>query len=324
MNSYFLESEDYVAIENEIEGIIKKEKFNDASISTYDLEETTLDNALEDLDTYTFLSSRKIVIIKNIEAVNEKEENDSIEHLLKYIENPNPDNLLIIETKGFKSKKKENEDNNKKDKKSINLEKELKKKCKTIEIEINSKSFIKSCFKGYDISQATINLLDEYCLEDITKIKSEADKLKNYKIDEKKITEDDIKELVVKKLGDPRDLTFKFTRCLGERDRKNALACYKELLKYNIEPLQVIGNLASQIRIIYQVKILDKRYLSSKDMANMLDEKEFRIKKTRELIPYYSENDLLKLMQKLSDIDLRIKTTNANPNDEIELFITNI
>lgn len=324
MNSYLLESIDYVAIESEVEKIIKKEKFTEASTSIYDIEETELDNALEDLDTYNFLSEKKIIIIKNIEAINENENQDSIEHLLKYIDTPSNDNLLIIETKGFKNKVKDESVEKTKSKKKINLEKELKKKCKTIEIEVNSKSFIKNAFKGYDIDQKTINLLDEYCLEDITKIKSETEKLKNYKFEEKKITEEDIKELVIKKLGDPKDLTFQFTRSLGERDRKKALRDYRELLNYNIEPLQIIGNLTSQIRIIYQVKILDKKYMSPKEMANMLDEKEFRIMKTRELIPYYSEKDLLGLMQKLSDMDLRIKTTNTNPNDEIELFITNI
>lgn len=324
MNSYLLESIDYVAIENEVEKIIKKEKFNDASTSIYGLEETELENALEDLDTYNFLSEKKIVIIKNIEEVKETENEESIEHLLKYLDNPSPDNLLIIETKGFKKKAKEETEEKPKSKKKINLEKELKKKCKTIEIEVNSKAFIKNALKGYDIDQKAINTLDEYCLGDITKIKNETDKLKNYKFEEKKITEEDIKELVIKKLGDPKDLTFQFTRSLGERDRKKALKEYRELLNYNIEPLQIIGNLASQIRIIYQVKILDKKYMSTKEMANMLDEKEFRIMKTRELIPYYSEKDLLGLMQKLSDIDLRIKTTNTNPNDEIELFITNI
>ena len=44
---------------------------------------------------------------------------------------------------------------------------------------MNTKSFIKGQLKGYDISQDTINLLDEYCLEDITKIYNECEKLKN-------------------------------------------------------------------------------------------------------------------------------------------------
>ena len=38
----------------------------------------------------------------------------------------------------------------------------------------------------------------------------------------------------------------------------------------------------------------------------------------------YSEEELLNLMKKLSEIDLKIKTVDTNPNQEIELFIINI
>ena len=95
----------------------------------------------------------------------------------------------------------------------------------------------------------------------MTKIYNECEKLKNYKMEDKTITKEDITELVMKKLGDSKDLVFSFTRSLAERDRKASLKKYKELLTYNIEPLSFIGLLARQIRIIYQVKILEKRNL---------------------------------------------------------------
>ena len=44
----------------------------------------------------------------------------------------------------------------------------------------------------------------------------------------------------------------------------------------------------------------------------------------REIINMYTEEELLNLMKKLSDIDLKIKTVDTNPNNEIELFIINI
>ena len=159
----------------------------------------------------------------------------------------------------------------------------------------------------------------------MTKIYNECEKLKNYKMDDKTITKEDIIELVMKKLGDSKDLVFSFTRSLAERDRKASLKKYKELLTYNIEPLSFIGLLAGQIRIIYQVKILEKKNLRDKEIADILEEKsDYRIKKTREITRMYSEEELLNLMKKLSEIDLKIKTVDTNPNQEIELFIINI
>ena len=50
-NNYLLESESTVLIKDCIDKIIKKNGFDDATISSYDLEEVLIDNALEDIDT---------------------------------------------------------------------------------------------------------------------------------------------------------------------------------------------------------------------------------------------------------------------------------
>ena len=99
MNNYLLESLDFVALKKEIDKIIKETKFQEAAISTYDISEVSLENALEDLDTYSFLTTQKIIIINNIEVINQDLEEDNIKHLYKYLDNPNPDNLLIITAK---------------------------------------------------------------------------------------------------------------------------------------------------------------------------------------------------------------------------------
>ena len=311
MNSYLLECLDSLSVEKEKQKIIKENDFTTAPISSYDMEEIPLENALEDLDTYSFLSDKKIIIIKNIECLKYEDTKKDIDHLLKYIDNPNPDNLLIIESKKLNNTSK--------------ITKELKKRCKYCEIETDPKKYIKSELKGYEIDTKTIELLNDYCLGDITKITSECQKLKNYKQSDMKINIEDIQEICVKKLGDSKDLTFSFTRSIATKDKKEALKKYKELLSYNIEPLSIVGLLASQIRIIYQVKILEKRNLRDKEIANILEEKsEYRITKTKELTRLYSEKELLELMQKLSDIDIKIKTNDVDGNSLIEFFILNL
>lgn len=311
MNSYLLESLDSLSLEKERESIIKENKFEEATISNYDLEETLLENALIDLDTYSFLTTKKIIIIKNIEFIKYDDYQEDFDHLIKYIKNPNPDNLLIIESKKLNN--------------TTKITKELKKVCKYISVSFNSIDQIKELLKGYKIDTSTIKYLNDYCLEDITRIYNECEKLKNYKLEEKVITKEDIDELVIKKHGDSKELTFSFSRSIGLRDKKDALKKYRELLEYNIEPLSIIGLLASQIRIIYQVKQLEKEHLSDIEIAKVLEEKsDYRIKKTRELTRMYSDEDLLKCMQELSDMDYKIKTTDVDGNSLMELFILNL
>ncbi|MBR2677960.1 MAG: DNA polymerase III subunit delta [Bacilli bacterium] len=310
-NNYLLECTDSLAMEQEQTKIIKDNKFNKANIVKYDLEESELSQALEDLDTYGLFTSQKVIILKNIESLKYDDYKGDFEHFFKYLDNPNPDNLLLIEVNKLSSNSK--------------IGKVLKDKCQYIKVEMNTKNYIRQQFRDYEIDSNAINLLDEYCLGDISKIYNECLKLKDYKFEEKVITEDDIKEIVNKKLGDSKDLTFSFSRSIALRDKKGALKRYKELLSYNFEPISIIGLLSSQIRIIYQVKLLEKERLSDHEIANILEEKsDYRITKTRELTKLYTDESLLSLLQELSDIDYKIKTTDLDANALLEMFIINL
>ena len=310
MTSYLLESVDSLSLQKERDELIQKNGFQEALVSSYDMEEVPLENALEDLDTYSFLSDKKVVVVQNVEALKYEDCKDSFEHLLKYIENPNPDTLLIICA---------NKLNN-----TTKIAKELKKACSYQEVVLDEKKIIKEYLKDFQIDSNTISFLAEYCLHDYTKILQECLKLKNYKWDEKVITKKDIEEIVVEKLGDSKDLTFSFTRALAMRDKSDALKKYHELLSYQIEPISMIGLLASQFRIIYQVKLLEKQKMTDKKIAELLGEKsDYRIAKTRELTKLYSEKEILEMMQKLADIDYRMKTEDVDGNQLIEMLIIN-
>ena len=309
-NNYLIECTDFLTIQIQINKIIKENKFEAASQNYYDIQEVPLENALEDLDTYGFLTSKKVVVITNFDCLDLSNEKD-LERLVKYVKNPNPDNILVIATKKFVIK--ENK-----------YLKDLKKNLEIISISVDPISYIKNELKGYKVDKEVISLINEYCLEDITKIHNECHKLKMFKIDDKTITKEDVKELIIKKLGDATDLTFSFTRALAEKDKKEALRLYQEIINYNVEPLSLIGLLASQFRIMYQVKVLDRKRMSNMEIAKMLNTKEFRIMKTKELTRYYTEKEILSLIIKLSEIDLKIKTTNSDPNLLLQLLIINV
>lgn len=189
---------------------------------------------------------------------------------------------------------------------------------------MNASDLVQKELTGYKITPATMNLLVDYCKNDITKLKNECLKLKNYKLNEKEINKQDIEEICIEKLSDSTELTFAFSRTLAERNKKDALLKYKELLNYNIEPLNIVGLLASQIRIMYQVKVLEEKNMRNNEIASILNEKPFRIQKTAELTRYYTKKELLELMIKLQEIDIKIKTTDIEPNSLIELFILNM
>ena len=307
-NNYLIEGSDYISINNKISEIIKKNNFSDASISKYDLSEDLLEEVIEDLNTYGLFSDKKIVIINKFDKMDP--DINRVEELLKYVENSSSLNLLFVVSDKYDDRKK--------------IIKDLKKKMEFIKVSSDPVEFTKNCLKGYKVEDGVITLLVNNTLGDISRLYNECNKLKIYKINDKYISKEDVLELAVKKLGDSTDITFQFSRSLAEKDKKKALSLYQELLDYQIEALSIIGLLASQFRIMFQVKVLEEKNMRNDEIAKTLNEKSYRITKTRELTRYYSKRELLDLMIKLEDIDLKIKTTSVDANTLVQLFILNI
>lgn len=309
-SNYLIEGMDYLSVYEKLEELIGKNSFEDATRSKYDLSEVLLEKAIEDLNTYGMFSNKKVIIISNFDKMNIEENENDINNLFKYLDNATSDNLLFILAGKFDERKK--------------ITKDLKKYCEFIKVDIDPNSFIKENLAGYKLESGVINLLIENTLGDITRLYNECKKLKNYKINDKYITKNDVLELTVKKKGDSTEITFQFSRALAEKNKKQALLLYKELLDYLVEPLSIIGLLGSQFRIMYQVKVLEEKGLRNDDIASTLKEKPYRVMKTKELTRYYSKREILDLIIKIEDIDFKIKTMSVDANSLIELFILNI
>lgn len=310
MLNYLLESSDHLLLEKKIDSIIEKEKFQGEYRATYDLEEVALDNALEDLDTYSFLSSKKVIIIKNILSSltleNEKK------HLIKYLENPSSDNLLIMTSDKMDAK---------------TFSKKLKS-LKTLEyqkLETNPVSFAKNILDGYKISNMDLSYLAELCNNDITKLNSECEKLMMYKIDTKEIAREDITNLVVKKLGDSNEILFSLAKAIMSKDKRQALKLYNDLKAYQIDANSIIGLMASQMKLVSQIKVLKEKNLNVSQIQQNLNLKSsYQVKKLSEYIYSYSYNDIKIFFNKLFDLDYSIKTGKVDSSNAIELLIINL
>lgn len=309
-NNYLLETEDSVLLEEKIEELINKTSFNNSYKSVYDLDENTLDNALEDLDTYSFLSDKKIIIIKNCFNDNDSKR---LEHLLKYIYNSNSDNLLILTTKKIDNR--------------LNIVKSLKKSSniEIISIEIDPYKYVVDLFNGYTIDNSNIRLLVDLCKSDITRLNSECNKLMIYKTDDKVITEDDINNLVIKKLGDSNEILFSLIKYIISKDKKNALKTYNELCLYNVDMNSIIGLMASQIKLTYQIKLLADENLNNQDIADRLNLKSiYQVKKIKEYIYNYTYNEIYSFIHKLADIDYKVKSGKMDSTIAIDMLIINL
>ena len=308
MNNYLIKSNAISLIDKKIEELIKEKDFDSSSVTTYDLEEDSITSLIEDADTISFLTPSKVIIGKNLSNNNLDDKN--IKTLSKYLDNPNSDVLLIFVTTNIDTRKK-----------SI---KEVINKLSLVNISTDTKSIVKDILKGYDVEYRVINLLDEYYKDDLERLISETKKLALAFINTKKITYKEALDLLVKPLNKQDTLAFDLVREIALKDKKKALNIYNELLSYNIESYALFGLLESQYRLLYQVKVLNKRNISYNDIASILEVHPFRVKKTLELVRYYTLKEVRKLLKNLSDIDYKIKSGIYENNIIIDLLILNI
>lgn len=308
MNNYLIKSSAISLIDKKIEELIREKDFSLSSINVYDLDEDSIISLIEDADTISFLTTNKVIIGKNLS--NNNLDDNSIGILSKYLDNPNSNVLLILVTTNIDTRKK--------------TIKEVINKLSLVNISTDAKIIVKDMLKDYNVEYRVIDLLEEYYSDDIERLISETKKLALAFIDTKNIVYNDAITILVKPLNKQDMLAFDLVREIALKNKKRAVNIYNELINYNIESYALIGLLESQYRLLYQVKVLNKRNISNNDIASVLEVHPFRVKKTLELVRYYTLKEIREIIKNLSDIDFKIKSGVYENNIIIDLLILNI
>lgn len=309
MTYLFYGTENYF-IDLEIEKIKEQYKIEDLSISRYDLTENSLDEILEDASTVSLFSEKKLIVVTNAflfaNSTKKNEENISLEALVLYLEQGNPDTQLVFVCS------------------KVNMNKKITKLVKKFGVvkefttAQNIKGVVSDLFNGYQVSSDTIELLIKRVGNDPLLLKQECEKLKAYKIEEKEITKKDILEMTHKTID--MDI-FKLIDHIILKEKESALETYHEMLKYNEEPIKLIIMLANQFRLMYQTKTLIKMGYREDEIAKKLNVHPYPVKLALQKGRNYPEERLLCLLSKLADLDYHIKSGKIEKELGLDLFI---
>lgn len=310
--NYLLYGTEKFLIDKEIKNIISKNKIEEIDISKYDLEINSLNEILDDANTVSLFSNNKLIIVENAyifsRVQNKKIEN--IEILENYLKNSSETIIIFI-------------NNNEKIDSVKKIVKLIKEKgiIKEFNALKNINSTVKTMFDDYKISDTVINLLINRVGNNLELIYQEVEKLKIYKIDDKIITNKDIEDIVVENVN--IDI-FKFVDDIINKNKKEAIKTYKELLKLNEEPIKIIALLASKFRLMYQSSVLAKKGHTEEDISNILGVHKYPVHLA--LIAGYKYNSkiLLKYLNDLADLDIGIKTGKKDKELALELFILSL
>jgi DNA polymerase-3 subunit delta len=310
--NYLLYGLEKFLIDKEIKNIINKHKIEDINISRYDLEINTIKEILDDANTVSLFSSNKLIIVENSfifsRVTSKKVEN--IELLEEYLKQDTQDIIIFINPN-------EKLDNVKK------IVKTIKEKGKIIEFNTiqNNNSTIKNMFDDYKLETGVIELLVKRVGNNLDLLYQEIEKLKIYKIDNKTISKEDVLNLTTEIID--IDI-FKFVDDIINKNKKEAIKTYKELLKLNEEPVKIIALIASKFRLMYQASILTKKGYTEDQISEILNVHKYPIHLAIVAGYKYNPKILLKYLNDLADLDIGIKTSSKDKELALELFILSL
>ena len=130
-----------------------------------------------------------------------------------------------------------------------------------------------------------------------------------------------VEELVSRPLDEN---VFDLTTAILSKDKQKMMSIYKDLMTINEEPVKLIVLVANSMRLIYQVKLLDRKGYTDQEIAKMLAVNPFRLKYVRKEGQFFQIDELLRCLNELSLLDVKIKTGQIDKKLGLELFMLRI
>ena len=295
---------------------VLEEEEIDFNFSTYDLEETPIESILEDAETLPFLGEKRLIFLHNPGFLTSEKTKDKVEHNLSrfevYLKEPAPFTVLVMIAPYEKL------DERKK------ITKELKRSAvvfeakKLLEPELKQWIFERAAQHQVTINEKANNRLIELVGANLFMITSELDKLALY-VDETKMIDEGIVEKLVTKSFEQN--IFSLVDQIVKRKVQEALRIYYDLIKQNEEPLKILAIIAGQFRLIYQVKELTRKGYGQQQIAGYLKTHPYRVKLAAGQSGQFSDLELTRIINRLAEADLQMKTGGMNKGMIVELFL---
>lgn len=312
---YLLYGLEKYLIDERIKKIIQENNIENIDINRYNLENSTIDEIIEDASIISMFQDKKMIIVDNAyiftSSTNKKLPEQNIDLLTKYLNSNNSNTILIFVVLKDKIDTR---------KKITTLFKNVGK-IEEYNLTNDISKIVINLFKPYQINNKNVNLLINRVGNNLSLLSSEIEKIKIYKENDLNIEENDIINLTHKNID--MDI-FKLIDNILLSNKKQALECLEEMIKYGEEPIAIIIMLANQIRIMYQSKLLIKKGYSEHEISDILEIHEFRVKKALEKSRNYTDKKILSKLEELADLDYNIKSGNIDKNIGLELFILNM
>ena len=325
-NVYCLYSADNMRIIKMRNKIIEESKVDDFNVSFFDMDNSSLDSAIESALSIPFFTDKRVVVISNATFLSKpskdqttitKKQDVNLKKLEEYLKRPVDSTILIIECPRDSLDYK------------IDAVKIIRDNKYDLEIKIPDKASIikyiddmvneKGCKLRIDARDELIRRISD----DSFSFESEIEKLFLYmeSVEDKIITRDIVTGLIV---DNHSTNIFELMNALLDRDKRKALEIYYSLVDDNVEPLNILWFLINRFSQILYAKELILARANQQDISKILNVSSgqaYYIMKNAREIDY---KKLSRCLNDLKELDYGTKVDFKYGNDEslgFELFL---
>jgi DNA polymerase III subunit delta len=312
---YFLYGPDEFAVQELVKALKEKiasgpmAQFNSDELSGQSLSWASI---LERVHTLPMMASHRLVIAWNAEKLFKKSEG-SLDEAEKYIESPLKETVLVVTAKDVD--------------KRTRLVKLVEKGGGVLfesrhphprEVPGLVRRFAKHY--GKDIDEQAARLLAEMVGTETMWVRNEVDKLCLYVGDKARITEEDVRAL----LADiSSHAVWDLTDALARKDFAVSMRLLEALFRDGEAPPMILGALARQIRMITQVKRLQRARYGGEAIMRALNIR-WGGDKLLGFSRGFTEAELTQIYRRLNETDIRLKRSTQPPRLVIENLIADI
>ncbi len=283
----------------------------DFNFESYDAKDSAVGDWLGACQTLSFFGGTKLVTVRNLHEA--KLSDAGTKSLLDYLEQPIADACLVLTADSADRKRK------------------LFKKLTTISGAVSCSAPKEGALVSWLKKRAQSlksSLADDAAKRLVGRVgakpgmlASELEKLITYAGKKSKITEADVEALV----GDIRlENVFALTDSLKSKNREKALSLLDNQLKHNEEPLKILGTIAWQFRLIWEVKYYQSKKMPSGKIAQAMGSRPFMIEQAARYTSNFSTQQLYRNYKALVQADRELKSTGRDPRIIMESLILNL
>lgn len=168
------------------------------------------------------------------------------------------------------------------------------------------------------LSVDTANLIIEKCGTDMFTLSNEMKKLCSYCMNTGVITSDDVQKVCVDTT--PPQI-FEMTRAMSEKNKKETLEYYYELLENKEAPMRILSLISKQFLTLYKISLCLKKGENSYIISSKMGMSSYIIDKLVKQASNFSSDELSNALKECSQTEHKIKTGLLADKIGVELLL---